>query len=149
MMGINGIPITLRNPENDADVIKPVFATTRRHPELLTRLKAITSTSIQHDVAQRRADLAQAELQEAAAGDIARVAKDLEKAAQAAFDAQLAYFKAVHDFVVEGFIGAGYKADQAAEYADAIGLEDVSRLQANCLMGGGALDFTKPPPNLG
>ena len=147
MAGINGIVITLKAPDADGamtQVERPVFATARRHPELLAKLKAIARADIAETAAARRHALANDALVAAATSDdVDACQKAAEATADAVQAASEAVFAAVRAFVLEGFMGAGYTSDAAERYADLVPAERIAELKARCMLGGGIVDFTK------
>lgn len=144
---INGIPVKIKverqdNPE-EFDIERPVFATARKHPKLKGCLKEIMKASVRQDVAERKAALVYERLREAANDDEIEAAGEAVVAAtEAVENAGEELLRLVQEFVVEGFLGAGYPPDAANRYASYVPPERLSDLKATCLLGSGSLDFT-------
>lgn len=151
-MAFQGIPIKVATfdpatGEPTGNYETAVFATLRRIPALGALLKAVVRAGSAETragqlalVAQRKLLAAEtAEAVEAAAAPAAQAAEDAESATQ-----ELG--AAIHEFIVAGFVGAGYTADEAERYAAMIGTERLPELKNACLVGAGRLDFSKAPP---
>lgn len=144
---INGIPITLKVPREDnpeeCDLLKPVFATIRKHPKLRQSLADIRKANVAHEVAEKRLTLAYNQLVDAANDDEVEKAGDAIAARSEAYEkASENLVNAVHDFVVEGFLGAGYPPEKAEEFAALIPADRLVELKAATMVGNGSLDFT-------
>jgi len=137
---INGIPVSLKG-ENGA-IEKPVFATARKCPALLGKLKDITKADTAETVAARRARDAEARIGSCTAEELDAVAVEAEGKALAAQAASVAVMDAVHEFLLAGFAGAGYTPEQAEYYTSLIGPERLQELKAKCLLGSGVVDFS-------
>ncbi len=150
-MSFRGIPIKVAT--FDPETGEPTgnfetagFATLRRCPALGGLLKLVVAAGAAEDRAGRLAVLAHRalfaaetpEAVESAAAVYGKAAEESELATQALGGA-------VHDFVVAGFVGAGYSPDEAERYASQVGTERMQELKGACLVGSGRLDFTKAP----
>lgn len=144
---INGIPVTLKAPDeqgNFTQIEKPVFATVRKCPELLGLLKAIGRSSIAEALAAKQAAAAAGALEKAENGELEKAAEAAGIASDKLTDATAGVFRAIREFVMAGFTGAGYTTDQAERYAALIPAERLGELRAACQLGCGPLDFTRP-----
>jgi hypothetical protein len=149
-MAINGIPVTIKTTDDKGaftQVERPVFATVRRCPELLGKIKAIGRATIAEAKAARKASACATRMVECKPEEIDALAQEADAASDELSDRTAAVFAAVRDFVVTGFTGAGYTPDQAENYANMIPQEMIGELRSACQLGCGPLDFTKPAPN--
>jgi hypothetical protein len=140
----NGIPIILPSLTEPGQIERPVFATVRRCPELLAKLKAIQRATIAEVVAAKKAAIAAAAVDTATPEDLDTVAKNAADVSDALTDASSEVFAAIRAFVLCGFTGAGYSPEQAEKYADMVPADRLGELRYACQLGCGLLDFTKP-----
>jgi len=151
-MSYHGIPIRLvpdnpetHEPESTYETV--VFATLRRCPKLTKLLKTYNTKDVADDAARMKAILAkrailQAETPEA----VDAAAKVAEAASAAAEQATADLANVVHEFLLAGFVGAGYTDDQAERYASMVPPQRLAEIKAAALVGSGRLDFTKALP---
>lgn len=140
MSQINGIPIEIKVGN---DIESPVFATARKCPGLLGKMKAINKADAVESGAARQHELAAQALDQATAEELKKAETALQKASDNALDASAAVMTAVHDFIVAGFLGAGYKAEDAERYTELLDMERVQEIKAKCLYGAGRVGFPK------
>ncbi len=145
-MSYIGIPITINTPDEKGDYVnveRAVFATIRKCTELSSLLKEINTCDIKEDASAIRVQSARKKLIEATTEEEIQIAEDLAiKAVEHSEDCTQRLASAVRNFIVKGFMGAGYTEPEAQRYADLMPPERLRELKASCLVGSGRLDFT-------
>lgn len=142
-----GIPVKVFIQEDNGECKNweiLVFATIRRCPALGGLLKKISKLDVKEDACAMRSSLARKKLIEATTEEEIAVAEELAvKAVEESEQATADLAASVREFVVQGFIGAGYTEEAANRNADIIPTEKIRELKAAALVGSGKLDFTK------
>jgi len=142
---INGIPVKVLT-ENDkgdlAEIETAVFATVRKCPKLKGLMKAFAKAQIAVARAEIEAQRAQSAMLEAE--NLDEAAAEAEKLSEKVVDASEQLCKAMVDFVVAGFVGAGIPKEEAERLASYIDVEQFEVLQQKCLTGAGVADFSRP-----
>ena len=145
-MAANGIPVKLLTADTDGKLTQietPVFASARKCPALLGKIKAIAAADLAETAAGKRMKAANDRLLERPEAETDKSRADANECADKLADANAAIFNAIHDFIVAGFTGAGYTQEQAEKYASFVDAGHLAELKAVCLLGTGRLDFTK------
>lgn len=146
-MNYVGIPITILVPDDKGELTQKetaVFATIRRCPELQGILKEISKLEVQEASATVRINLVSKKLVEAQTDeDVTKAEESILKAVSDSEDISEKLANKIREFLVKGFIGAGYTEAEANRYADIIPPEKIGEIKGYAMIGSGRLDFTK------
>jgi hypothetical protein len=144
---INGIPVKIKvETANGDDCETAYFASFRKCPKLAEIVRRIAAAELDMKKTERLRQIADERLSEAETPEsVEEAAGRISDANGRCLDAQDSLAGAVDDFLVEGFLAAGYDRENSERLAASIPIGRVTEIVARARTGSGFCDFFSEP----